>query len=274
MWSPITIGLSTTVLATASTLGLVGCGRHDTALPTERTAAPKTDNAKLTSPTENVTPMPTATTPDVSRATTAATAASGPIVLADYFPLGDALRWRYDVEVVQGQRDVQRMTAERRIVGTRNVGERQYQRFVTDVTGGAARLPEQSYRIDATGVFAAVDGAPGKEMLILPADPDRTPSWSAEAMPAVALCSGTVMTGETVEYNQRRYEKCVKVVLAMTIIEKSFFGGQSRVPVRMERWFAPRLGMVREVRVVGEEGQAGAMRIESTLTELVGGEGK
>lgn len=262
------IGPALTVLATISMLGLAGCGNEE-APPARHTKAIQRRDA--TDPSDkDLKAMPEETTATVSPpAIASAIATAGPITLADYFPLSESARWKYDVELIRGRGEPQPMKAERRIAGTREIGAHSYHRFVTDISG----LPEQAYRLADDGVYVAVQGAPGKEMLILPADPGQTPAWSGEAMPAVAVCSGTALAGQTVQCGEHRYDNCVKVVLTMTILEKSFFGGQSRVPARFERWFAPHIGLVREVRVVGEEGQANYTRIDSALSDFLPDEG-
>jgi len=186
----------------------------------------------------------------------------------DLFPLVKGRRWHYDVEAVRGTGEPEKLTAVRSIQDTRAVAGVEYSRIVTEVTGGTLRVPEQLYRADAKGVFAAVQGAEGKELLVLPADPATQKAWKGEAKPSINQFSGGATLGETFKHADREYTGCVKVVLTMGIPEKSFFGGATEVPVRMERWFAPGIGLVREVRTVGQEGKANYLKTDSKLARV------
>jgi hypothetical protein len=63
------------------------------------------------------------------------------------------------------------------------------------------------------------------------------------------------------------FKECIHVSLTMTVIQRSLFGGQTEVPVRIDRWFAPGVGMVKEVREGGVEGKANYLKTVSTLVD-------
>ena len=191
----------------------------------------------------------------------------GSAAAGDYFPLPKEGRWTYDVVVSRPDADPMKLTAVRTIEGTKKIGERQYIRMVTTVTGGTFPMPDQLYRVGADGLYAAVEGTDGKELLVLPADPQTRPSWNGDALPPISRLSATAKTGETVEAAAAKFEQCVKVSLSMTLVQRSFFS-QTETPVRMERWYAAGTGLVRELRIVGEEGKDGFMKIDSRLTRF------
>jgi hypothetical protein len=155
------------------------------------------------------------------------------------------------------------------VKGTRNVGAKKYWRVVTDAS---MRAPDQFYRVAEDGVYAAVSGAEGKELLVLPARFESKKEWTGEALPVVEDLVGTVAVEESWKHGTLEFDDCIKVSLTMTIIERSFLGGRNEVRTRLERWFAPGVGMVRELRIVGEEGEASSMRIDSQLTRWTGTE--
>ena len=119
--------------------------------------------------------------------------------------------------------------------------------------------------MDEDGVKAAVQGAEGKEILLLPSDPRSRKSWNAEAEPAIAGFSGEAAVDEVFQHRDHRYSACVKVSVKMTVVEKSVFG-RRETPVHLQRWFAPGIGMVRELRIVGEEGKSNYMKSDCKLT--------
>jgi hypothetical protein len=184
-----------------------------------------------------------------------------------YFPLKAEQRWEYDVEVVRADDPPQKLKAVKRVEGDREIAGKRYVKIVTEVTGGTLRIPDQYYRVADDGVYAAVQGAEGRELLILPARPDQQRSWQGEAKPAIEDLSGKAATGETFTHGANRFRDCIKVTLSMVVVERTLFGGERRVPVRFDRWFAPGVGMVREVRTVGEEGQTSYFRTDSQLVQ-------
>jgi hypothetical protein len=182
--------------------------------------------------------------------------------IADYFPLESDRRWEYRVRTTRGGRDLPEATARKFVKGTKQIGGKQYVKVATDFV---REVPDQHYRLDARGVFAAVDGAPGEELLILPAKPESTRNWSGSGKPKITEFSGSATVNETCRCGDQVYQDCIKVSLKMTIIivqEPSLFsrGGEFPVSVRMNRWFAPGLGMVKEER------EDGVVRIVSELT--------
>ncbi len=182
-----------------------------------------------------------------------------------YFPLQPENRWEYEVEVIRSDDPPQTFKAVKRVEGDREIAGKRYTKIVTDVTGGTLRIPDQHYRVAEDGVYAAVQGSEGQELLVLPARPDHKRSWRGEAKPAIINLSGEAVTGETFAHASNQFRDCVKVTLTMFVVERSFFGGEKTVPVQFERWFAPNVGMVREVRTVGQEGQTGYLRTDSRL---------
>jgi hypothetical protein len=110
------------------------------------------------------------------------------------------------------------------------------------------RDADRHFRLGSEGVYAKVPRAAGKELLILPAEPDVTRSWSGKAKPTITVFSGTATTNETYRCNDGQvFEDCIKVTLKLT---QSL--GWSQMPARYDRWFAPGVGMVAEVREVGK----------------------
>ncbi len=187
------------------------------------------------------------------------------------FPLDQGSCWEYDVELVQGSGPPKTFKATKTVRGEKEVGGRRYVRLVTDTTGGGMRIPDQLYRVCEQGVCAAVQGAEGKELLVLPANPRHGQSWRGEAEPAIIELSAETTLGETFAYEGSHFPGCVRVSLSMTVVERSFFGGEKKVPVRFIRWFAPGTGMVRELRIAGEEGAPGYLRTDSKLTKYRSG---
>ena len=184
---------------------------------------------------------------------------------ADYFPLASASRWEYDVEIQGPGGTSQKLTAVKSVTGQRQIGAHQYDRIVTQVSGGSLRVPDQFYRLDDDGVKAAVQGAEGKELLLLPSDPRSLTSWSGEAEPAIAGFSGKAAVDQEFQHRDRRYSGCVTVSVTMTIVEKSVFG-RRETPVQLQRCYAPGIGMVRELRIVGEEGKSNYMKSDCKLS--------
>ncbi len=185
--------------------------------------------------------------------------------LTDYFPLTSSSRWEYDVEIQGPTGTSQKLSAVKSVKDQRQIGTRQYARIATEVTGGSVRMPDQFYRVDENGVEAAVQGAEGKELLLLPKDPRSQKSWSGEAEPAIAGFSGEATVDEMFQHRDHRYDGCVKVSVRMTIVEKSVFG-RRETPVQLQRWYAPGIGMVRELRILGEEGKPNYMKSDCKLT--------
>lgn len=191
--------------------------------------------------------------------------------LDHYFPLQADCRWEYEVEVTRSDDTKQTFTAVKLVKGDRTIAEKAYVRVVTEVAGGSMRIPDQFYRVAGDGVYAAVQGAEGQELLVLPASPQSRRSWRGEAEPAIAELTGETTTGQTLALAGRELSGCVRVSLAMVVVERSFFGGEKKVPVRLDRWFAPGIGMVREVRTVGEDGGSGYLKTDSRLVRWSGG---
>lgn len=184
------------------------------------------------------------------------------------FPLAPDSRWHYDIQVVRSSGEAQRLSAVKYVKDTRQIAGKHYVRIVTEVTGGTLRVPDQLYRVGTDGVYAAVQGAEGKEFLVLPTDPKTRNSWSGEARPAISRIAGQATTGETFRHGPTAFDNCIKVSLSMTILERSLFGGQAEVPVRLDRWFAPGVGLVRELRIVGTEGERNYLKLDSKLTQF------
>ena len=189
-------------------------------------------------------------------------AASGPST--DYFPLAAASRWEYDVEIVGPTGAVQKVSAVKSVKDSRQIGSHEYVRVATEVSGGNIRVPDQFYRVDQDGVRASVQGAVDKELLVLPADPRATRSWSGEAEPAVAGFSGETELDAKFQHRDHEFSGCVKVTVKMKIVEPSVFG-RRETPVQLQRWFAPGIGLVRELRILGEEGKSNYMKSDSKL---------
>lgn len=185
----------------------------------------------------------------------------------DYFPTANQGRWHYDVEVTRPGREAQKFSAVKYVKDTRQIGAKEYLRMVTEVSGGTLPVPDQFYRVEDRNVYAAVQGTEGKELLVLPADPRQQSTWRGEALPSIRRLSGSAALNQRFQHRSLEYD-CVKVSLVMTIVERGFFGGETEVPVRLDRWFAPHVGMVRELRVVGEEGKSNYLTTDSRLTEF------
>jgi len=191
---------------------------------------------------------------------------------AALFPLALQSRWHYEVDVSRSGGVTQTLSAVKYFRDSVEVAGKRYFRLATDVSGGALRVPNQLVRSAEEGVYTAVQGADGKELLVLPADPGTTKSWCGEAPPAITRFVGEATTDQTFEHGSLKFDRCVKVTLNMMVREISLLGRQRTIAVRMERWFAPGVGMVREVRIVGEEGKPEFLRTECRLTRLATGE--
>jgi hypothetical protein len=185
----------------------------------------------------------------------------------DYFPTARQGRWQYEVEITRPDKPALNFSADKYVKDTRQIGGKEYLRMVTEVTGGTLPVPDQFYRVENRSVYAAVQGTEGKELLVLPADPVQMSTWSGEAPPSIRRLSGSAMLHQRFQHGSREYD-CVKVSLTMTIVERGFLRGETEVPVRLDRWFAPGVGMVRELRIVGEEGKANYLKTDSKLTKF------
>jgi hypothetical protein len=183
--------------------------------------------------------------------------------IARYFPLDSDRRWEYRVAIKEAGRELRKTTATKSVKGNKEISGKQYVRVTTQ---SAIPAPDQYYRLDDRGVYAAVDGAPGKELLILPAEAGSVGSWSGTAEPVIPEFSGSATVGETYRGDEQVFEGCIKVSLKMTVVQRSLFGA-TRIPVRFDRWFAPGVGMVAEVRETGETRDP-AFRSVSELTRV------
>jgi hypothetical protein len=186
----------------------------------------------------------------------------------DYFPTPKQGRWHYDVEVSRPGKAAQKLSAVKYLKDSRQIGGKEYLRMVTEIVDGTLPVPDQFYRVENRNVYAAVQGTEGKELLVLPANPDEQNTWSGDALPSIRRLSGSATLRQRFQHRSHEFGDCVKVSLTMTIVERSFLGGESEVPVRLDRWFAPGVGMVRELRVVDEEGKSNHMVTDSKLTEF------
>jgi hypothetical protein len=193
---------------------------------------------------------------------------SSPESAAALFPFAVENRWHYDVEVSRSGGRPQTLTAVKYFRDSLEIGQRHYARFATEVSGGTLRVPSQLVRLGDEGLYTAVQGAEGKELLVLPADPREVRSWSGEAPPAITCFAGQATVDEAFEHGSLEFDRCVKVTLSMIVREMSLLGRQSVVPVRIERWFAPGIGMVREMRLAGDEGKPQHMSTECRLRRL------
>ena len=189
-------------------------------------------------------------------------------VLSDYFPLGKGGQWQYEV-VARRSGQVRTASATKEVAGTQSIGGRDYGRITTKVEPEGAlgpAPPPQFYRVTKDGVYAAVQGAVGKELLVLPADPKSTRTWKGNALPAIKDLSGEATTGVTCDLGKQKYSGCIKVSLKMTVVVPRMFRSPLEVPVQMDRWFARGVGLVREVR------DDGVSHTESKLTGYKSGE--
>lgn len=178
------------------------------------------------------------------------------------FPLDGNPRWEYEVEVTQAGKEPQRAKATRSLGGKKTIAGKEYVRVVTEST---IPVPDQYCREASDGVYAAVQGAQGSELLILPADPARTDRWTGSAPPAVKSLEGRATVRERYRIGDREYTDCIKVSLTMTIVERGLFGSGKDVSVRMDRWFAPGIGMVAEIREVSAPGESNYLKSVSSL---------
>jgi hypothetical protein len=197
--------------------------------------------------------------------TTDRPAAGNSAAQGQFFPLDDDLQWQYQVEITRTGREPQKVVATKSNKGTKRISGKEYVRVVTTTEPALPRgFPDQFYRLGSKGVYAAVQGASGAELLILPADPAALRSWTGKAPPAITELVGKATVNESYRCEDRLYEGCVKVSLTMKIVERSLFG-QRTVSVGMDRWFARGVGMVAEVREVGEKGKPNYVKTVSTL---------
>lgn len=191
---------------------------------------------------------------------------------ASYMPLRKGNLWEYDLEVRAGRDPVKRFKAVRVVKGTQQIADREYFRLVTEVKEGGIRVPDQFYRVSEEGLMAAAQGAPGKELLVVPRSPAAQSTWSGKAEPSIAKFAGSASLHEVFRHGEHEFRECVKVSLQMTIVDRSFFGGQTETPVHFERWFAPGVGMVHEIRRVGEPGNDDYLESDSKLNQFQLGE--
>ncbi len=130
---------------------------------------------------------------------------------------------------------------------TRN-GKEYFRLTTTTLSGTDTRAPDQHYRLTDEGVVAAVEGVAGKELLVFPANPESERSWSGEALPIIKQVNAAVTLGQHVTCGAEAFEDCVRVDLDLVMRGGGLFSPRD-VPVRIERWFAPGVGMVRERRI-------------------------
>jgi hypothetical protein len=185
--------------------------------------------------------------PPMSNETTSAEA-----LMWDFFPLSKGASWRYQLKVLDGNDEtLSEATVERRVDGTKTIDGKDYFRLTTTTLSGTdTRAPDQHYRVTDEGVVAAVEGVAGKELLVLPKDPASTRNWTAEAPPVIKRVRASVTLGEQVACGEDIVPDCVRVELDIVMRGGGLFG-PSEVPVRIERWFASGIGMVRERRIAG-----------------------
>ena len=99
-------------------------------------------------------------------------------------------------------------------------------------------------------------------------NPQAQRAWTGEALPAITRLSGEAVAGETFSHGSLEFRGCVKVSISMQVRETAFFARQGEVPVRLERWFAPGVGMVREVRTVSEESKPNYVKTDAKLAQF------
>jgi hypothetical protein len=225
---------------------------------------PPAETAREAPPGDSVSQLSTSQVSDSASAAGSSTGRQD-----DYFPLGNECRWDYKLEVVGPGDATKTMSAVKFVKGSKDIGGKRYAKIVTEVTGGPMRVPDQHYRVADDGVYAAVEGAPGKELLILPFRPEEQESWRGEALPAISSLSGQATAGEQFAEGDNQFSDCIRVSLDMTVVQPGFFGA-TKVPVRFERWFAAGVGLVREVRIVGEEGKPDYLKTDSKLIRWSG----
>ena len=113
-------------------------------------------------------------------------AKQGEALIRQYFPLQVGASWQYRVRVTdRDNKVVAEATVQKRVTEDtgqkKDAGDRKYQRVVTQLVAGAnLPVPDQRYRVTNTGVYAAVDGSPGEELLVFPAEPDTNRSWTVQ----------------------------------------------------------------------------------------------
>lgn len=172
--------------------------------------------------------------------------------VSSFFPLSDGASWRYELKVLDSDgKTLSEGVVERRVDGRKTIGGRDYFRLTTKTLSGTdTRAPDQHYRVTDDGVVAAVEGVEGKELLVLPKDPGSKRKWSGEAPPIIKHVEAVVTVGEQVACGSSVVKDCVRVDLDFVMRGGGFFA-PSEVPVRIERWFASGIGMVRERRIAG-----------------------
>jgi hypothetical protein len=200
--------------------------------------------------------------PQVAMVSAASADSSASDLLSRYFPAEANATWEYQVQVFRSGREPQEAKATKSIAGTKTVAGKEYVRFVTE---SPLRAPDQLYRIDSDGVYAVVQGTEGKEMLVLPARPDIKKQWSGDAVPVIKGLKANAAMGEVCKTDAGEFKDCIHVAMEMTVVARTLFG-QSEDPVRFDRWFAPGVGMVKEIREGGVEGKANYLKTISTLT--------
>ncbi len=185
--------------------------------------------------------------PPTSNETTSAEA-----LMSDFFPLSKGASWRYQVKVLDSNDEtLSESTVERRVDGTKTIDGKDYFRLTTTTLSGTdTRAPDQHYRVTDEGVVAAVEGVAGKELLVLPKDPASKRNWTAEAPPVIKRVKASATVGEQVACGKDIVPDCIRVELDIVMRGGGLFG-PSEVPVRIERWFASGIGMVRERRIAG-----------------------
>ena len=180
------------------------------------------------------------------------TSAQGDSPTSRFFPIPDGAIWRYQLRILDGNGEtLGEATVERRVEGTKAIDGREYARLTTTTLSGTnTRAPDQHYRVTEQGIVAAVDGVAGKELLVLPNDPASKQSWSGEAPPVIKSVNASVSVGEQVACGEGVINDCVRVDMDFVMRGAGLFA-PSEVPVRIQRWFASGIGMVRERRIAG-----------------------
>jgi len=173
-------------------------------------------------------------------------------LVSQFFPMPDGATWQYQLKVLDSKGEtLSEATVERRVEGAKAIAGKDYARLTTTTLSGTdTRAPDQHYRVTKEGVVAAVEGVAGKELLVLPIDPSSHQSWSGEAPPIIKSVSASASIGEEVSIGNDVLTGCVRVDMDFVMRGAGLFAPRE-VPVRIERWFAPGVGMVRERRIAG-----------------------
>lgn len=157
----------------------------------------------------------------------------------NYEPVSDKSRWTYLVEFRTMFGDVQKHKAVVRVDGKETIHGKTYHKMVTVFPSIPGVPPRVKYiRVTKEGSYAISDTRKDQpEVLSRPASLEVGTTWTVQ-MPDGDETTYRVEAIETVEFFDRKYEKCLKI---------SYLGTERGFPIKGHQYHAPDVGMVKNV---------------------------